>query len=324
MRTYPNRSICFLKIPVIFAIGALTLAANSVAALDFSTVPAKTVTLFYPGQASWEWAMSPSEHSGFKKFRLGKNCRKCHGGKERAMGDLIVSGKKLEPAPSTTKAGAIDAQVQFAQDATKIYFRISWPRQGAGESFEEGQSEVKVSLMLGDTNVPDAMHAGCWSACHDDIPGMASAAPQEVKSKYLSRSRITISRSGGGGATQPIAILRGQQKTGRFLEYWQADLNPGSPAIIEDGYILERQHSNRKKGFVTEVQGELKGDRWEVVISRPKQAGPPNRLVMKPDRSYVVGIAIHESHATGRHHYVSLEHTLSLGSGDADFVAVTR
>ncbi|MBI4635139.1 MAG: hypothetical protein HY727_02215, partial [Candidatus Rokubacteria bacterium] len=37
---------------------------------DWSTVPAKTITLFYPAQASWEFLMSP-EHPGAEPLKTG-------------------------------------------------------------------------------------------------------------------------------------------------------------------------------------------------------------------------------------------------------------
>ena len=64
-------------------------------AIDWNKIEAKQVTLFYPGQSSWEWLLTKKDHSGAKNFRKGKGCRECHQGEEKDMGNLLVSGKRL-------------------------------------------------------------------------------------------------------------------------------------------------------------------------------------------------------------------------------------
>ena len=71
--------------------------------------------LFYPGQASWEWALTPSDMSGADDFRKGKDCAICHIGEEATMGPQIVTGKprmfktgekpSIEPTPIPGKPG---------------------------------------------------------------------------------------------------------------------------------------------------------------------------------------------------------------------------
>jgi hypothetical protein len=41
-----------------------------------------------------------------------------------------------------------------------------------------------------------------------------------------------------------------------------------------------------------------------------------------PGRLYTIGLAIHAGHTNHRFHYVSLERTMALDQGAADFVAV--
>ena len=83
--------------PLGAALAALALWAAPAGAVDWNAVQGKDVTMFYPGQASWEWVLTPTSHSGAPVFREGKNCHECHKGEEKRMGDTIVSGKKLEP-----------------------------------------------------------------------------------------------------------------------------------------------------------------------------------------------------------------------------------
>ena len=49
--------ICALGLAA--GVGGLIAAAPARAAIDWASVPGKDVVLFYPGQASWEWALTP-------------------------------------------------------------------------------------------------------------------------------------------------------------------------------------------------------------------------------------------------------------------------
>ena len=64
------------------------------AGMDWAGVPGKEVVLFYPGQSSWEWALTPDDMSGATKFRSeGKSCFDCHDGEEKKMGANLVTGQ---------------------------------------------------------------------------------------------------------------------------------------------------------------------------------------------------------------------------------------
>ena len=78
-----------IKFPTKSVIAALSLAGA--AGLAPAWAAAKDVALFYPGQSSWEWVMTESDHSGAGKFRGGKNCAACHVGDEKNMGESLVS-----------------------------------------------------------------------------------------------------------------------------------------------------------------------------------------------------------------------------------------
>ena len=113
----------------ICGVAALTplWAADAAQAMHWSDVPAKAITLFHPGQASWEWALTQSDHSGAKKFRGGKACGQCHDGEESAIGKVIASGKKVEPAPPAGRPGSIELRVQAVHDGQRLYLRLEWP-----------------------------------------------------------------------------------------------------------------------------------------------------------------------------------------------------
>ena len=192
----------------LIALGSLVwLSTPGLAAppADWSQIPTKTVKLFYPGQSSYQWLRSPAHKRAHKKVLRGDSCISCHEGEEADIGDLIVAGKKLEPAPIPGKNGVIDLKVQAAYDSKNLYLRFQWPTNmarpgqmhnylrfdgkkwgflGGPRSSEKVQSgaqpplyEDRLAIMLDDGSVPQFKEQGCWLTCHDgmrDMPDMAS------------------------------------------------------------------------------------------------------------------------------------------------------
>ena len=107
------------------ALATTPVIAADPAKIDWAKVPATTVTLFYPGQSSYEWLRTDS-HPGSKMARDGTACITCHQGKEKAMGDKIVKGGPLEPTPVKSKNGTVDLKIQAAYDAKNAYLRFQW------------------------------------------------------------------------------------------------------------------------------------------------------------------------------------------------------
>jgi hypothetical protein len=99
------------------------LAADP-ATIDWSKVPAKSVTLFYPGQSTYDWLLSPDHKKGDKQTAQGKACLSCHEGDEADIGNKLVKGGPLEPAPIPGKNGTLPFSVQAAHDKEFVYFRM--------------------------------------------------------------------------------------------------------------------------------------------------------------------------------------------------------
>lgn len=299
------------------------LVAPPAQALDWSGVSGKEVVLFYPGQASFEWALTQSDHSGAKKFRKGKNCSECHRGEEVKIGALIASGKKLEPTPIAGKRGSILATVRVAHDGENLYLRIEWPAAPAPAGPKmDPKFEVKVTMMFDDGTVPAAKRAGCWSTCHDDAVGMASAPAGKELTKYLARSRTKVRRSGGGENYKTAAQLDELKSGGVFMEYWHAHLNKGAAPIAIDGYILDKRYRNRQP--LVRAEAIFADGKWAVVLSRRLRVGQAGHKDIVPGKTYTIGLAIHDAHAAHRFHHVSFEYTLVLDQGNADFVATRK
>lgn len=294
-----------------------------VQAIDWNAVKEQEVMLFYPGQASWEWSLTQTDHSGAQKFREGKDCFACHKGEEKDIGALIASGKKLEPAPIAGKPGSLPLKVKTAHDGERLYFRFEWQAvKPAGGKKMDPEVAARVTVMFDDGGVREATRAGCWGTCHDDAIGMASAPPGKEISKYLVASRTRVTRQGGGENFKASAELQQLLKQGVFMEYWQARLNPGQPAQATDGYILDKRH--KQPSPAASAEARFDGGKWVVVLSRRLKAGGEGRKDIVPGKTYALGFAVHENHADHRFHYVSFERTLVLDQGKADFVAVKK
>lgn len=305
------------------AAAVLAMIAGPANAVDWSTVEGKDIVLFYPGQASWEWVLTQSDHSGAKKFREGKKCRECHRGEESKIGALIVSGRKLEPHPIPGKRGSIGVNVKMAHDGQRLHIRLAWDAGKRGASPKMNPKfESMVTVMIDDGHLASAKRAGCWGACHDDAIGMASAKGTPKLTKYLAGSRTKITRQGGGETYKPKADLDSMLSKGLFLEYWQARLNRGAAAVAVDGYILDKRHEIPAAGI--SADGKFDAGKWVTVLSRPLKAGLPGQKDIVPGKVYTLGFAIHDDFAEHRYHHISLGNTMVLDGGKADFVAVKR
>lgn len=300
-----------------------SIVSSPALAIDWGGIQGKDVVLFYPGQGSWEWMLTQSDHSAADDFREGKNCIECHAKEESDIGAKIVSGEKLEPNPIAGKPGSITVNIKTAHDGEKLYVRFEWTEPPAAEGpKKDPDHKARVAMMLDDGHVAEAKRAGCWGACHDDAIGMASAPAGKEITKYLGQSRNKVTRSGGGENYKPQADIDKLLNDGVYLEYWQAKIkNDGSPVAV-DGYILDKRHKNDAPAV--EVQAESGGGKWVVTLSRKLTAAGPRHKDITPGNTYNIGFSIHADHTDHRYHYVSLEQTLALDQGNADFVAVKK
>lgn len=317
MRTSGSRQVLPLAVAA-----ALLFAAGPARAIDWAGVQGKDITVYYVGQSSWEWVLTENDHSGAPKFRGGKNCVDCHEGEQKKIGDLIVSGKKLEPTPIPGKSGSLTVNVKTAHDDQKLYIRLEWAGAPPSGKKMDADFESKATVMIDDGTVTEMTRAGCWAACHDDAIGMASATAGKDITKYIPESRSKLTRQGGGDNIKPQADLDGLLQGGKFLEYWQARLNKGKPAVPVDGYILDKRHKNDTPAITAE--GEYSGDKWVVVLSRPLKAAGPGHKDIAPGKLYTLGFAIHDDYTEHRFHFISLATTMMLDSGTADLVAVKK
>jgi hypothetical protein len=121
----------------------------------------------------------------------------------------------------------------------------------------------------------------------------------------------------GGTDIKPQADIDKLRADGYYLEYWQAKLNPGKPAVGVDGFVLDKRTVSATPAVT--ATGKLEAGKWVVVLSRKMAAGGPYKDLVA-GKPYTVGFAIHGSYAAKRFHWVSFEHTMSLDGGTSQFV----
>ncbi len=295
----------------------LFAATTLAAAPAFPPGNAKDVGLFYPGQSSWEWTLTQTDHPGADKFREGKDCAACHVGDEKNMGALLVGGKKNEPNPIPGKPGMINAKVQFAHDAQNLYVHIEFAEGNQPDAKMDDKFATKVAMMIEDGGVPEVTRGGCFAMCHDDSAGMPSAAGNATRTLYLNKTRAKLSRQGGGDALKPADELAKLKATNYLVEYWEAGLNPGSAPVANQGIIFDKREEVKPVAVTAEASNS--GGTWSVTLTRRLNAG--SGIVIQPGKRYTVAFAIHSGHAAKRFHYVSFERSLVLDQGTADFIA---
>jgi hypothetical protein len=272
---------------IALAAAALVLGAGSAfaAAPDWSKVPARKVTAFYPGASPMEWITKGTEHGGARALKKGETCASCHDEETGDMGKKMASGQKLEPKPIKGKAASIAVNVQAAHDGSNLYMRFSWkqPAAAGGDKMDK-DNQVKLAFMLEDNKVPGANLSGCWETCHNDARTMPDAK-DDKKTKYIKDGNVA------GGKFYDL--LQWTSKGGKF-----------------DGYVADKRVMEGGKALV-EAKGEKKGDEWVVVFTR-KLAGGEGDVALAAGKAVNFGFAIHDDWATGRYHHVSLGYTLGI------------
>jgi hypothetical protein len=277
------------RITLLAAAALATLGATAVLAAppDWGKVPGTKITVFYPGVSPSEWIMKGSEHGGARALKKGETCASCHHDEASDMGKKMATGQKIEPAPIKGKAGSIPVVVQAAVDDANLYLRFTWKQPAGGaEPKMDKDNQVKLAFMLEDNKVPGANLSGCWETCHADARTMPEGK-DDKKTKYIKDANLA------GG--KYYDLLQWTSKGAKF-----------------DGYVADKRVMEGGKALA-EAKGENKGGEWSVVFTR-KLAGGEGDIALAPGKTYNFGFAIHDDHAAGRFHHVSLGYTLGIGT----------
>jgi nitrate/TMAO reductase-like tetraheme cytochrome c subunit len=327
---------------------AVTSAGSGI---DWSGIEARETTLFYPGQASMEWVMKGSDHGGKRAFTKGDRCFECHEDEEVDIGDLIVTGEKVEPTPIPGKRGSIVVNIKAAHDADNLYMQFQWEDgEHAPIPFVDGgkmdtENQIKLAIMLAtdsedDPKVEFAERAGCWQSCHHDVNYMPhQPADSELTgalstrldlsggfTKYLKESRTAIEiegkdgkKRGGWDKLKSEAEIQALLDDGSFMDLLRYKSGSGES---EDGYILAERVMTGGQGV--SFNGELKDGVWTVEMIRKLTSDQPGDISMAADQMYNIGFAIHDDYSNSRFHHVSLGLKLGFDDEDAEINAIAK
>jgi nitrate/TMAO reductase-like tetraheme cytochrome c subunit len=308
--------------------------------VDWSDVPERLITLFYPGQTSMEWTLVGKYHGGALPFKAGDRCVTCHDKETADMGVKMVTGQKAEPTPPEGKRPAIPVTVQAAHDDDNLYLRFQWE---AGEHvpvpFVDGgkmdpDNQVKLAVMFATDEVEYASQAGCWGTCHHDLRSMpehpddpaASGLPLDFTkgvTKYIKESRTKVEEKGrrgkklgGWDKLKDAAALQAEMDAHKYMDL----LRWNTSGKVENGHVLAQRIMDG--GAPVEAQGWEEAGIWTVVIKRPLKSDQAGDTSLEPGTLYNFGFAIHDDYANARFHHVSLGYKLGLDNTDAEVNAV--
>lgn len=190
--------------------------------VDWQNIPNKTTTLFYPGQASWQFLRSKL-HPGAEAINQGSvTCSTCHTGQQEKLGNSLVKSSKLEPDPIPGKRPTVELSIQAAFDDDYVYLRFQWAAEEPGVTHTQwrydGKRWVKwggdkpgvlkkgippsyedrLAILIGKPGTVPAYpgakvgfsQAGCFISCHNSMRQMPKApSPAEVEAhSYFGKS----------------------------------------------------------------------------------------------------------------------------------------
>ncbi|MCU7817759.1 MAG: NapC/NirT family cytochrome c [gamma proteobacterium symbiont of Lucinoma myriamae] len=316
--------------------------------IDWSDVPDRQITIFYPGQSSMEWIFKGSEHGGKRPFQGGETCASCHDKETADMGQKIVTGEKLEPAETLipNKRGSIPVKVQAAHDDNYLYMRYEWEdTEHTPVPFVDGgkmdpDNQVKLALMLTTDDTLYADRAGCWGTCHHDNRDMPAAPEQSAIDAYAQKGQVDMSNGitkyitesrtkveikgrrgkvlGGWDKLKSEDEVKTELTEGRFMDLYryQAGTNKS-----ENGSILaERTLSEGGVEFTSSKQGNT----WVVEMRRKLKTDTADDIQLDVAKVYNLGFAIHDDYTNGRFHHVSLGYKLGFNNADVEINAVKK
>ena len=261
-------------IGVVGAFGSVAAMGADPGKINWSKIPATTVSLFYPGQSSYEWLIS-KDHDGASKVKRGDACTSCHDEKdaEKELGESLVKGGPLEPMPVRGKEGYKSLKVQAAYDDKNAYLRFQWETQNPYPGTEhqylrfdgkewkvwgfpkldkivqdrhmQGIYEDRMSIMIDDGKVAGFDKQGCWLTCHDGQRDMAKQfTKSEVEANALMKAikRNDVRKYLPDSRTNPSDWKTGKtvdeinkiKATGGFLDLIQWRAHRSYPAGMAD------------------------------------------------------------------------------------------
>jgi len=278
------------KVTLAVSIAAMFAApawAADISTINWSKVPTKTLTLFYPGQSTYQWLRS-SEHAGSSMVSKGEACVTCHKGQEQQKGDKLVKANKLEPTPVEGKNGSLPLNVQVAYDNENAYFRFQWKTNAAypGDAYpfyrfdgkewkpygaqklagvarkgeQPGIYEDRLNMMIDDGKVPGFAKHGCWLTCHNgerDAPNQPTADQVKATPFFQAIKKADVRKYLPSTRTDALASwdkgksveeIEKIKAAGGYLDLIQWRAHRSNPVgMADDGYVLEYRNFDAGK-----------------------------------------------------------------------------
>jgi ethylbenzene dehydrogenase len=270
----------------LIAVATAPALAADPAKIDWTKVPATAVSLFYPGQSSYEWLRSAA-HPGAQVVAGDGACLTCHKGTEKKLGARLVQANKLEPMAVKGKDGTKELNVQAAYDEQNAYLRFQWktnnPYPGTEHQYlrfdgkewkvlgfpkldkvvQEGNQpgiyEDRLAIMIDDGKVPGFANQGCWLTCHDgqrDMPKQFSKDEvagnpllQAIKKNDV-RKYLPATRTNPSDwkTGKSVEDIAKIKASGGFVDLiqWRAHRSY-AVGMADDGYVLEFRLSDAGK-----------------------------------------------------------------------------
>ena len=266
---------------------ATPAAAADSSSINWSGVPARTVTLFYPGQSTYQWLRS-AEHPGASVVAGGGACLTCHKGSEEKLGNKLVKANRLEPTPIEGKNGVLALRVQVAYDNENAYFRFQWKTNAAhpGDAYpfyrfdgkewkpygnqrlaaavRKGEQpaiyEDRLNMMIDDGKVPGFANQGCWLTCHNgerDAPQQPTADVVKANPFFQAIKKNDVRKYLPSTRTDALASwdkaksleeIQQIKAAGGFLDLIQWRAHRSNPVgMADDGYVLEYRNFDAGK-----------------------------------------------------------------------------
>ncbi len=305
--------------------------STNTSTFDWSGVPARDVTIFYPGQSSMEWILG-RKHGGSRPFKKGDRCTDCHDEELEDMGQKIVSGEKLEPNPILGKRGSIPVTVQASHDEENLYLRFQWQdTEHVPVSFVDGgkmdpKNPIKLAVMLATDEVKYADRAGCWGTCHADLNSMPFAPEGQDVTKYLTESRTKIEIKGrnskplgGWDQRKNEDEIKAEYDAKHYMDIIRYKVGEKK---VEDGAIMADRVMDENS--TSEFTASKQGDQWVVEIKRPLNSSVVDDINLELGQTYNFGFAIHDDFSSARYHHVSLGYKLGFDNNEAEINAINR
>src|SRR5512134_301689 len=286
MKSFSTAPVALTVIAALAGCAMLTADSGTV---DWNQVPTKTLTLFYPGQSSYQWVRG-ANHPGASMVSQGTSCATCHNGQEVKLGNKLVLANPLEPTPIPGKNGVVYLNVQVAYNDENAYFRFAWRTQAnqAGDAYpyyrfdgkewkaygnqrlagavRKGEQppiyEDRLTMMIDDGSVAGFGNLGCWLTCHNgerDMPGQPAAAAVKANPMLAALKRGDVRKylpstrtdaQASWDTGRSLAEIEKIKASGGILDLIQWRAHRSNPAgMADDGYVLEWRNFDAGKNM---------------------------------------------------------------------------